>query len=105
MVLFTEGGEETIRPYIAGEPWAGLVLARDGADATLAELRAAQDEAGRITSQAGVEAGSAIDVAGNRAELSVEDPGRLNATLRGADLRLPEPVEVVEGGPGSPSSG
>jgi hypothetical protein len=104
VVLFTGGGEETIGPYIEGEPWADLVLVRNGADATLAELRAAQAEAGRTADRVGIESGSSIDVMGNRVELWVEDPERLNAALRRADLRLPEPVEVVEG-VALPSSG
>jgi pyruvate/2-oxoglutarate dehydrogenase complex dihydrolipoamide acyltransferase (E2) component len=97
VVLFTEGGEETIGPYIEGKPWADLVLARNGADATLAELRAAQAEAERIADELGIEAGSSIDVMGNRVELLVEDPEHLNSALRSADLRLPEHVKVAEG--------
>jgi hypothetical protein len=50
VVLFTRDGEETIRPYLEGEPerFRRLIEVRSGADATLNELEAAQKEAMRI---------------------------------------------------------
>lgn len=47
-MLFTRDGEETIRAYVEDEPWADVVEVRNGASATLAELKAEQAEANQI---------------------------------------------------------
>lgn len=96
VVLFTHDGEETIRPYIEGEPWADVVEVRNGAGATLAELEAAQAEAGRIVRDLGIRADSGINVQENRVELYVTERARLDAALREAGLRLPDHVAVIE---------
>lgn len=96
VVLFTRDGEEKIRPYIEGEPWADIVEVRNGADATLTELEAAQAEAGRIVRELDTRADSGINVQENRVELYVTDRTRLDAALREAGLRLPDHVAVIE---------
>ena len=58
VVLFTRGGEETIRPYIKGEPGSQLVEVRNGASASMAELEATQAEAHRIVDALRVRADS-----------------------------------------------
>ena len=68
---------------------------RNGADATLAELMAAQEEAGRITDRLGIPTVSGIYVSKNRVELNVTDRSALKAALRDAGEQLPEHVVVV----------
>lgn len=102
VALFTRDGEEAIRPYIEGKPWADIVEVRNGASATLAELKAEQDEAGRILRDLGIPADSGIRVQENRVNLRVADQARLDAALRKADTRLPEHVVVTEGGLAKP---
>lgn len=96
VVLFTRDGEETIRPYIEGEPWASIVEVRNGAGATLKEIEAAQAQAGRLVRELDIRADSGINVQENQVELYVTDKARLDAALREADLRLPDHVAVIE---------
>jgi len=96
VVLFTEGGEETIQPYLQCNPHADVVEVRNGADATLAELIAAEEEAARIVDSLGIPTDSGIYVSKNRAEVLVTDWAALEAALQDAGERLPEHVVVVE---------
>ena len=96
VVLFTENDEETIQPYIEGKQGADLIEVRNGADATYAEILAAQKEAGRITDRLGMSVSSGTSVEKNRAELYVEDREHFEAALREADERLPNHIVVVE---------
>jgi len=96
IVLFTEGGEETIQPYLECNPHADVVEVRNGADATLAELRAAEEGAARIVDSLGIPADSGIHVSKNRAELLVTDRAAFEAALQDAGERLPEHVIVIE---------
>lgn len=92
---FTRDGARTIGPYVEGGPLEGLVEVLP-ADATLAELEAAQDRAVRIVRFLGVRAETGVDVFHNRAYLNVTDRARFVAALRRANVRLPEQVGVVE---------
>lgn len=96
VVLFTRDGEETIRPYIEGKPWTDTVEVRNGASATLAELKAEQVEAGRIVRDLGIPFGGGIRQQENRVEIDVLNRKKLDADLREADARLPEHVIVFE---------
>lgn len=96
VVMFTENGERTMRPYVEGEPFAGLLDVRSGARATFAQLHDAQEEAMRVVDGLGIVAGSGVNLRKNRAEIYVTDRERLEAALRKADARLPEYVAVVE---------
>jgi hypothetical protein len=96
VVWFTEGGEETIRRYIEGDPNSSLVVVRNGADATLAELMTTQEAAIRVAEEVGVPADSDINIRKNRAELYVTDRQGFCDALREAGLWLPEYVVVIE---------
>jgi streptogrisin C len=92
---FTQGGAETIRPYVAGGPLEGIVEVQS-ASATLAELEVARERAADIVDGLGIQADSGTDVRDNRAELWVTDRARLEAALQAAGVQLPEEVGVVE---------
>ena len=94
VVAFTQDGEETIRPYVAGTPLDGLIEVR-AATATLAELEAAQQEMHRLLDRLGLSVASGIHVQENRVELYVTDRPLFEATLREANVVLPEPVVAV----------
>ena len=95
VVLFTRDGEATIRPYIADKPVADFVEVR-AASVTFVELQNAQAASNRAGSDLGIAFGSGINVKGNRVELYVTDSEALYEALRGADLELPNYVEVVK---------
>ncbi len=90
VALFTRGGEQTIRPYVAGTPLESVVEVRQ-VDATLEELEAAQAEATSIYESRGVAFNSDIDVIQNRAEIYVpeETGARVQST------QLPDQVAEV----------
>ncbi len=96
VVAFTRDGEETVRPYIQGTPLANMVDVRE-VEATLAELREAQSEAGEILRQLGIRASSGIDITNNVVQLylSEVDKEELDADLKRSGLKLPDNVEVV----------
>jgi len=99
VVLFTRDGEETIRPYLEGEPerFRRLIEVRSVADATLKELHAAQDKAIRLVDELGIKTeGTGTNIQKNRAEIYVTNKVQFEAALREAGARLPEHVEVVE---------
>jgi len=98
-VLFTRDGEQTIRPYLKGESerFRRLIEVRSGADATLAELHAAQREATRLVNELGIRAeGTGINVEKNHAVVYAADRARFKAALREAGAQLPDNVEVVD---------
>lgn len=92
---FTERGEEAIRPYLEGEPFADIVEVRQ-ADATLEELDNIQERTGRIVSDLGIRADADILIQENRVEVYVTDRARLDAALTEAGSRLPNHVAVIE---------
>lgn len=96
IVIFTENGERTMRPYVEGEPFADLLEVRSGARATFAQLHDAQEKAMRVVDGLDMVAGSGVNLRKNRAEVYVTDRAQLEAALRKADARLPEYVAVVE---------
>lgn len=94
--LFTRDGEETIQPYSEGKRWADTVEVRNGASATLAELKAEQAEAGRIVRDLGISFGGGIRQQENRVEIDVLNRVKFDAVLREANAWLPEHVVVFE---------
>lgn len=97
--LFTRDGEETIRPYIRGEPYARFIEARSWADASLKEIAAARKEARRLfDSRLKNSPASGTSVKKNRVEIYVKDKARFEAAMREADIRLPDHVAVIESG-------
>ena len=92
---FTREGEATIRPYVTGGPLAGLVDVRT-ADATLNELKAAQNSAMTKSRDVSVPVESEIDVIGNRVKLFVVDKAGLESALTEAGEQLPNKVDVVK---------
>ena len=99
VVLFTRNGEKTIRPYLQDEPerFRRLFEARSGADATAADLEAAQREVGRLFDHLKVAyAASGTNIKKNRVEVYVKDKAHFEAALREGGVRLPQHVVVVE---------
>ena len=95
ITYFTRDGEETVRPYVRCSPLEGLVEVRT-VEASIAELKVAQEEAGRITDELGIRADSDINITKNRGEVYVTDREHLEAALRESGEELPKHVVVVE---------
>jgi hypothetical protein len=91
---FTRDGEQTLRPYLAGGPLAGLVEVR-AAQRTLAELEAAQKAALTTVRPLGVPVNAGINVAANRAELYVVERARLDDAIQRSSRQLPDGVVVL----------
>ena len=94
VVAFTRNGEETIRPYVEDTPLADLIEVRT-AQATYEELKAAQQEVHRLLDESGLSLASGINIEENRVELYVTDRSLFDTTLREANIRLPDHVEVI----------
>jgi hypothetical protein len=95
IVQFTNGGERTIRPYIKGKAWAGLVEVRQ-ARLTLAELEAVHAETRQAFAGLDFEVSSGLDVQGNRIEVWVTDPAWFERELQAANIQLPDYVDLVK---------
>jgi len=94
VVAFTRNGEETIRPYVEGTPLADLIEVRT-VEATYEELKAAQQEAHWLLDELGLALASGINIKENQVELYVTDRSLFDTTLREANVRLPDHVEVI----------
>lgn len=102
VVALTEGGEETIRPYAEGEPFADLVEVRTHRY-THAELEAAQQETMEIVQAlGGLSVGAGIDVQENEVYLEVSNRELFLEEVEAAGLTLPEPVVVRSFAPDTP---
>jgi hypothetical protein len=99
VVLFTRREERTIRPYLAGKPYAHLVEVRR-ARYTLAELETIYAQTARELEKLGFGVNVMLDVPGNRVEVTVGDREWFESELRRAGVQLLEGVELalVEGG-------
>jgi hypothetical protein len=95
VVYFSRDGEQTIQPYVEGTPLERIVEVKM-VEASLKELEAAQEEAGRIYDELCLRAESGINITKNRVEVYVTDRERFMAALRRAGVELPEHVAVVE---------
>jgi hypothetical protein len=97
IVLFTRGGEETIRPYAESRGLLGVVEVRS-AQRSLAELEAAQIEYTTIVQDVlgSAVSSSDIKVKENSVEIYVLDQTRLLEELQSAHLRLPDFVHVIK---------
>ena len=87
-------GESTAIPYVTSGPLADLLEVRT-ADATLNDLRTAQDDATDVARELGIPVESQIDVIENRVKLFVVDRERLDSSLATPDVELPSKVDVV----------
>ncbi|MGH2541383.1 MAG: hypothetical protein ACRDIB_01215, partial [Ardenticatenaceae bacterium] len=94
VVAFTENGEETLRPYIEGQPYEELVEVRTHRY-TLAELEAAQQEAIAIANQLALSVSSGSSVQDNRVEMYIGNPQLFLEEVQAAGLALPAPVELL----------
>ncbi|HHX42792.1 MAG TPA: hypothetical protein GX714_02225 [Chloroflexi bacterium] len=94
VIAFTEGGEETVVPYVEGQPWAELVEVRT-MSATLAQLVAALEETDEMMRELGIRGDLVVDVKENRVQLRVTNQGELDAALQRTGMRLPDHVAVV----------
>jgi len=98
VILFTRNGEQTIRPYLAGKPFAQQVEVRQ-ARFTLAELETIYAQAIHELAKLDFDVNASLDVSGNRVEVTVSDHEWFEAELDRVGAQLPEGVEVtvVEG--------
>lgn len=94
VVAFSRNGEETIRQYIENTPLSKLIQVR-GAEATLAELQAMQEEVHWLLDELGLSVSSGINVQENCVELYVTDYPLFDVTLQEAKVQLPDHVEVI----------
>ena len=98
VILFTRNGEQTIRPYLAGKPFAQQVEVRQ-ARFTLAELETIYVQAIHELAKLDFDVNASLDVSGNRVEVTISDREWFKAELDRVGAQLPEGVEVtiVEG--------
>jgi len=94
VVQFTRDGEQTIRPYLEGKPWADRVEVR-AAGTTLASLEAAMAETMQVLQALDLKVIAALNVQENRVEVIVIDRAWFEAELDKAGVQLPEHVELV----------
>lgn len=102
MIAFTEQDEESIQPYIQGQPYEEYVELRTYRY-SLAELENIQDQGLAIANQLDVSASSDIDVAKNRVTLVVGNPELFLKEMQAAGIILPEPIELSAIDPANPS--
>ena len=72
VALFTRNGKQTIRPYLAGKPFAQRVEVRK-ARYTLAELETIYAQASTRVAKLDFDVNVSLDVSGNRVEVTVSD--------------------------------
>jgi hypothetical protein len=94
VVAFTEDGEATMQPYLAGSPIADVVEIRTAA-VTLAELQSTQMAVSSLLVELGIPADSGINVQANQVELYITDEAAFEAALQAADAELPEHVAAI----------
>lgn len=95
VIAFTENGEETVRPYIEGQPYADYVELRTHPH-TFAELVAAQEATMATAADLGLANNSWIDVIENRVIFETGNPDLFRQTIEEAGETLPEVVELIE---------
>ncbi len=100
IAAFTRDGERTIRPYLEGKSYAGLVEVRTY-PYTLIELKDAQRQAIEAAQSLGIPITSGISVQDNRVTVSVGNPELFREEVQRAGLELPEMVEIEASDPGS----
>ena len=94
VAAFTKDGEKTMAKYVQDGPLLDLIEVRT-VDATLKELKRAQQKAGSIVRGLGFQAASGINVFENRAEIYVRDRSRLEEALQESGQTLPAHVHIV----------
>lgn len=94
VVAFTHNGEETLQRYVENTPLADLIDVRT-AGATLAELKAGQQETHRLLADVELSAASGINLQENRVEIYVTDRSLFDATLQETNVQLPRDVEII----------
>ena len=94
VAALTKAGEKTMAKYVRDGQLLDLIEVRT-VDATLRELKRAQQEARSIVSGLGFRAASGINVFENRAEIYVGDHSRLKEALQENGQTLPAHVHIV----------
>lgn len=94
VIAFTENGEETVRPYIEGQPYADYVELRTHPH-TFAELVAAQEATMATAADLGLANNSWIDVIQNRVIFEVGNPDLFRQAIEEAGETLPDVVELL----------
>ena len=97
VVKFTEGGEDTIQPYIAGGDLEDLMDVGTAPN-TLESLRLAQANAIEAADSVGATFEAGINVFDNVAEIYTLEGTALRSDLEGAGKSLPSAVNIVEVG-------
>ena len=97
VAAFTKDGEKTMAKYVQDGPLLDLIEVRT-VDATLKELKRAQQKAGSIVRGLGFQAASGINVFENRAEIYVQDLAQFEEALEKSGKTLPEHVRIFEQG-------
>ena len=96
IVLFTQDGEKTLQPFIAGTLLDGRVEVRQ-AKVTLAELTSTGDDLNKMMRDLALPFTSAVDVKGNHVTVYITDRVLWDDALKQKGLTLPEYVvsEVI----------
>jgi len=95
VAVFTENGEETIKPYLESYPDLDGIIEVRNLEVTLEDLRAAQRRAGRLLEELGLFFDSSINIKENQVEIYVTDSELFYKTLEEADVQLPDHVVVI----------
>ena len=94
VAAFTKDGEKTMAKYVKDGPLLDLIEVRT-VDATLRQLKRAQQEAGSMVRGLGFHAASSINVFQNRVEIYVSDRSLLEEALQESGKTLPAHVQIV----------
>lgn len=95
VVAFTRDGEQTIRPYLEGRPFAHLVEIEE-ARFTMAELEAILSQTQGELEKLDFGVAMSIHVQKNRVEVPVGDRAWFESELDRVGAALPEGVELIE---------
>jgi hypothetical protein len=98
IVAFTRDGEETLRPYINGKPFAHLIELRTF-QYTLAELTSIQEEVTYSIVDLGVTFSSGVYVQDNAVVIEVGNKEQFMTLLAEQNIELPPSVVVRQSGP------
>lgn len=97
VVLFTQDGEETIKPYLKQYVELADIAEVRTANVSLANLQKDQEDLSSAISALGIPANSGVNVYNNSVELYITkgDMSRFDDALQRKEMRMPSTVRVI----------
>ncbi len=97
VVLFTQDGEETIKPYLKKYVELADIVEVRTANVSLANLQKDQEDVSSAISALGIPANSGVNVYNNSVELYITkaDMSRFDDALQRKEIRMPSTVRVI----------